>query len=198
MTLQEKLKQCRLEKGLSQEQAAERLGVSRQAVAKWENGMSRPSSDNLIRLAALYGTSLDRLAEIKQNGNPILRANLTRIAIIAQAAALNVAIQPIYEGITGGVYIFALVIKYLPLFAASVWMSANIFYEKDPVRRARNARIELLYCLVMLCAALFGYYSGHLFVAACMLIAICLFYILYINPRYMGRQLTAPLKRKKK
>lgn len=47
--------------GLSQEALAEKLGVSRQAVSKWERSESSPDTDNLIALAKLYGVSLDEL-----------------------------------------------------------------------------------------------------------------------------------------
>ena len=47
--------------GLSQEALAAQLGVSRQAVRKWERSESSPDTDNLIALAALYGVSLDEL-----------------------------------------------------------------------------------------------------------------------------------------
>ncbi len=47
--------------GLSQEELAERLGVSRQAVSKWERAEAAPDTDNLIALAALYGVLIDEL-----------------------------------------------------------------------------------------------------------------------------------------
>ena len=47
--------------GVSQEALAAQLGVSRQAVSKWERSESSPDTDNLIALAALYGVSLDEL-----------------------------------------------------------------------------------------------------------------------------------------
>ena len=47
--------------GLSQEALAAQLGVSRQAISKWERSESSPDTDNLIALAALYGVSLDEL-----------------------------------------------------------------------------------------------------------------------------------------
>ena len=61
MTLGERLKMYRTQKGLSQEKIAEMLDVSRQAVTKWEAGQTTPSSDNLIALANLYDVSLDEL-----------------------------------------------------------------------------------------------------------------------------------------
>lgn len=49
------LKEHRLHCGMTQELVAEKLDVSRQAVSKWENGTSEPSTANLIALAQLYG-----------------------------------------------------------------------------------------------------------------------------------------------
>lgn len=45
----------------SQEELAERIGVSRQAISKWERGESSPDTDNLIALAKLYGITIDEL-----------------------------------------------------------------------------------------------------------------------------------------
>lgn len=56
-----RLVNLRKEKGFSQEQLAERIGVSRQAVSKWERSEASPDTDNLIMLARLYEVSLDEL-----------------------------------------------------------------------------------------------------------------------------------------
>ena len=58
---QERLKQLRREQGLSQEELAGIIGVSRQAVQKWESGVSSPDTGNLIALADHFGVSLDYL-----------------------------------------------------------------------------------------------------------------------------------------
>ena len=57
----DRLVALRREQGWSQEELALRLGVSRQAVSKWERAESSPDTDNLIALARLYGISLDEL-----------------------------------------------------------------------------------------------------------------------------------------
>lgn len=57
----ENIARFRTEKGLSQEKVAEYTGVSRQAVTKWEGNLSKPNSANLIRLAELFGISVDDL-----------------------------------------------------------------------------------------------------------------------------------------
>ena len=54
--------------GYSQEELAEKLGVSRQAVSKWERAEASPDTDNLIALAALYGVLIDEL--INGEGEP--------------------------------------------------------------------------------------------------------------------------------
>ena len=56
-----RLVQQRKENGLSQEALAAKLGISRQAISKWERAEASPDTDNLIALAELYGMSLDAL-----------------------------------------------------------------------------------------------------------------------------------------
>ena len=56
-----RLVQLRKNHNLSQEELAARIGVSRQAVSKWERAEASPDTDNLILLARLYGISLDEL-----------------------------------------------------------------------------------------------------------------------------------------
>lgn len=62
-SLGEKLRENRVRCKMSQEFVAEAVGVSRQAVSKWENGVSDPSTSNLIALAKLYGLSAEELLE---------------------------------------------------------------------------------------------------------------------------------------
>ncbi|MBR2330221.1 MAG: helix-turn-helix transcriptional regulator [Clostridia bacterium] len=61
--LGKKLYEYRKKAGFSQEELAEKLDVSRQAVSKWECGESLPDTDNLISISKLYGVSLDELVE---------------------------------------------------------------------------------------------------------------------------------------
>ena len=56
-----RLRRFRKERGMSQEDVAERLGVSRQAVAKWERGESLPDIESCVALADLYETTVDLL-----------------------------------------------------------------------------------------------------------------------------------------
>ena len=63
MIFAKKLKQLRQQTGWSQEQLADRLNVTRQAVAKWERGAGFPDIDNMQALAKLFNTSVDELLD---------------------------------------------------------------------------------------------------------------------------------------
>ncbi|HEX2946827.1 MAG TPA: DUF5680 domain-containing protein [Clostridia bacterium] len=69
MKFQDKLQMFRREKGMSQESLAEVIGVSRQAVAKWEVGQSYPEIDKLICLSDTFRVSLDRLVKDNDDEN---------------------------------------------------------------------------------------------------------------------------------
>lgn len=61
MTLCEKLYELRKKNSLTQEEFGERMGVSRQAVSKWETGTAMPDTDKLIQIAKFYNITLDSL-----------------------------------------------------------------------------------------------------------------------------------------
>lgn len=61
MALSEKLYELRKKRALSQEQLAEQLGVSRQAISKWESGKAVPETDTLISISKYFDVSLDYL-----------------------------------------------------------------------------------------------------------------------------------------
>lgn len=61
MDFGDKLKQYRLKEGLSQEQLAEKIGVSRQAITKWETKRGLPDVENMIILAEIFKLTLDEL-----------------------------------------------------------------------------------------------------------------------------------------
>ena len=61
MCIRDRLKAHRTRCKMTQEFVAEAIGVSRQAVSKWESGASDPSTSNLLALAKLYGVSAEEL-----------------------------------------------------------------------------------------------------------------------------------------
>ena len=61
MKIEDKLLKLRKEKGLSQEEVADRLNVSRQTISKWETGQSTPDFDKILPICELYEISSDEL-----------------------------------------------------------------------------------------------------------------------------------------
>jgi transcriptional regulator with XRE-family HTH domain len=61
MLFYEKLKQCREQLCLSQEDVAKRLHITRQAVSKWERGINEPDIETIVRLSDIYGVTIDTL-----------------------------------------------------------------------------------------------------------------------------------------
>ena len=77
MTLGEKIKEARKQCGLSQEQLAEKMSVSRSAIAKWENGLGLPNDESLKLLADYFGITIDELIPNKSNEEIIVSKNKT-------------------------------------------------------------------------------------------------------------------------
>ena len=200
MKLHEKIVKLRRAAGMSQEEMAGRLNVSRQAVSRWELGTARPDAENTLQLSSLFRVTADYLLNddyesdsdtpIVKESNRILQANLILIAIISQVSFLNAAMRPFESIDNPAVNLTEMIIKIVPLLASSIWMASNHRYEKDLVQRRKNTRIELFYCLIQAAIAVTGYLTHWYFAATAGLIAVTLTYIFLINPRYMSRQLT--------
>ena len=152
MTFAEKLVQLRKKEGYTQEELADRLEVSRQAISRWELGTAVPDSSNLLRISKLFQVSADYLLnddyksdedipKVKEQ-NKILQLNLSKIAIIAQAASLNVAMQPFQDIQAPYMQTVEFLIKIVPLLASSVWMAFNLRYEKDKTQYRKNVKIK--------------------------------------------------------
>ena len=98
MKLSENLKNIRKENNLSQEQLAEKLGVSRQAVSKWESGQSYPEMDKVLLICKLFNYNMDELMnenikeveENKQSKNNINILNpLKRKTLLYEISKMN-------------------------------------------------------------------------------------------------------------
>ncbi|MBQ3257057.1 MAG: helix-turn-helix domain-containing protein [Oscillospiraceae bacterium] len=69
MSLGKHIKNQRTRAGLSQEIVSKLVGGSHQSVTKWESGQSAPSTENLFRLAEIFGTTVDMLLDIPDEKN---------------------------------------------------------------------------------------------------------------------------------
>lgn len=149
MTLGEKIKEQRKKLGYTQEALAERMDVSRQAVAKWEKNLSAPTAEKLIALTNLFGTSLDDMTSLKVK--TARRNNNYRLAaIILQLGALASCGNIAYSEIDGVVIEdkTVLLVKVLALLVTSAWMAVNVFLEDNVQQRQKNTMIELGYCTI--------------------------------------------------
>ena len=105
MKFNEKLVMLRKQHNLSQEQVAEKLGVARQTISKWELGETTPEMDKLIMISELYNITLDELMKEENEGKVINDPNNTNSQKLA-----GMTIK-ILKGI--GIFIIIVIILYL-------------------------------------------------------------------------------------
>lgn len=116
MSLGEKISDLRKKNGISQEKLAELLGISRQAVTKWESGKGNPDTENLIRLSEIFGVSLDELCG-KEAEKP-KKINYAMGHILCLLSVLILAAYCVIGGITGnfdGEILILLIILAIPM-----------------------------------------------------------------------------------
>ena len=70
MTIGSRIQALRKERGMSQEELANKLSVSRQTVSQWETGQTAPSIDNIYTLKDIFGVSFDALMSEHQTESP--------------------------------------------------------------------------------------------------------------------------------
>lgn len=131
MTLGTRISTLRVAKKYSQEYLAEKLGVSRQAVSKWENDINSPDTKNLVLLAELFGVSVEYL--VTGNASPNIKAeeNSNKYAIFKKLAFIFflIALMSHCIGLFSGIFTKPL----LPIFpylwyGTSAWaVVLNIF-----------------------------------------------------------------------
>lgn len=121
MEIEKKLKNARIEAGLTQEKAAEKIDVSRQTISNWENEKSYPDIISVIALSDLYSVSLDELlkgdqkmAEHLEESTNVVKSNkkltgaiLLNIILMILLIALNMLLP---EGTYYLVIVFCVVI----------------------------------------------------------------------------------------
>lgn len=90
MTIGDNLRALRADSGMTQEQVAEQLGVTRQTLSSYESGRTRPDIDMLVRLCQVYDTDLDGIvygqARVLKD---LRRVRRTAIALLALLVGLT-------------------------------------------------------------------------------------------------------------
>ena len=151
MELYEKLRAARAQAGLTQEQAAEALLVSRQTVSNWETGKTYPDIVSVVKMSDLYGVSLDALLKEKEEVSDYVRylgescdrvksGRRLRFCILAAVYFLVWAAAPVtFWGFTGATDAmgFSLLFFYL-LFPLAHISSFSISCSRSPTSRSRQ------------------------------------------------------------
>ena len=110
MALNENIKSRRIQLKMSQEYVADQLGISRQAVAKWESGQSRPTSSNLAELAALFEMDVSELvdpqkwAEDKKKTETLKKASQRNAKMHVGRVFSYLTINAGWDGYSSGLY----------------------------------------------------------------------------------------------
>lgn len=140
------LQKARADAGLTQEQVAEALEISRQTLSNWENGKTYPDIRNAVKLSELYGISMDQLLKeekpmsdyldyLEESTDVVKSKNrLSKIIlIVAYLAIWGVCVLVFHFGISGSdamAFAMLFIMGLLPLtaFAESVIIGANHFW----------------------------------------------------------------------
>lgn len=104
MTIGQRIRARRRAKRFSQEYLAEQVGVSRQAVSKWEADQTAPDMKNMVALAALLEVSLDWLANGEQSQPPLVPARLPKALQKLAWGLCGLALLLYLGGLLGGVF----------------------------------------------------------------------------------------------
>ncbi|MBR3610091.1 MAG: helix-turn-helix domain-containing protein [Oscillospiraceae bacterium] len=163
MTFGEKLFDLRKSQKFSQEELAEKLGVTRQAVSRWENGETMPDSPNLLEICNLFGVSADYL----------LRDDITLPKIEAEKTEpktekKNKIFLFYIFGIFGmAVLLYAIALSDLDIFywlAGTVFLAAGIFtsvlYLKGKIPEKTKSPLYLIASVLFFVSAAIGISSG--------------------------------------
>lgn len=143
MELSEKIQKLRKEQGMTQEQFAERLFVSRTAVSKWETGRGMPNMESLQMIARVCGITLDELLraeEVITIAEQENQENLNRLVGyvdgVVNVLALAGVLLPLYKVEVGNMF-YA-----VPLYQYQGWLA--IIYWLFPVAMALCGIVQIL------------------------------------------------------
>lgn len=131
MTLGEKIQTLRKSRGLSQEQFAEQIGVTRQALSKWENGTVIPDTSNVVQMAALFGVTTDYLL-LEQYGDQenVASAISQNDAIVEQQAKLRKTVTGCFVALMGALWMLMI---WLPWLTGQVSVPYKEWFANFPV-----------------------------------------------------------------
>ena len=163
MTVGERIQQLRKAAGLSQEQLAEQLDVSRQSVSKWELNDAAPEIPKIIALSELFGVSTDELLKGAKN-IPAAAGEKESIAAIARLNAAEKRIRAGLIAVIAGLILLGLDFMLLPVMQMLDNELHSSFYT-DAMQYA--LRVPMVFVTLVACAAIAAggifMYQGHIY-----------------------------------
>lgn len=164
--LADRLVELRKEHKLSQEALAEKLGLSRQSISKWERAEASPDTDNLIALAEVYGITLDQLlgneettdttteasTETVEEKNELSENQLKGKKRILKAPLLFLGAVALYVGggIILGVFWWLIMWTLFPLVFAYAFKGLSMYYENKKGLSILFSTLSLILLTVVL------------------------------------------------
>lgn len=158
--------------GLSQEALAEKLGISRQAISKWERAEASPDTDNLMALAQLYGMTLDALLNTENDAYVLDGADAEQSEEEAPKKLPKTPLQKKADSMLKFPFPLVVVIVYLIFgFAGDIWhpswlvfLLIPIYYHLAGALEIRNKKARLLAMpvpeVILLVYLLLGFLGG--------------------------------------
>lgn len=187
MEFSEKLTALRRREGLSQEQLADRLGVTRQSVSKWESGAVMPELVKLIALSEMFGVSVDflvkdRLEEPETLAEPAADGAWEQMTS-QQAARLEQKVDDLTRSINGSIYRYdsKLCVFGLPLVSVRIGFMRNHRMSREDVARGVIAIGNAAIGVVSL-----GIVSIGLFSFGCLALGLLALGIVAMGPLALG------------
>ena len=144
MTLGEKIKEARKQCGLSQEQLAEKMSVSRSAIAKWETDKGIPDISNLIAISDEFGISLDELIKdqsaVKKKIIADSAAKKWHILVIVYLLAIMAYV--LYFAICHNIFMvgFLIATLFMLFFELRIFIKEKIYRQSQKIRKQPKRR----------------------------------------------------------
>ena len=165
MQISQTLKAKRKEQSLTQAQVAEKIFVSQKSVSNWETGKTYPDIDSLIRLAHLYGLSLDNLLlegsdiveNIKEKAELKSLEKISKVATLTSACVLAILVSQKWLG-----ELPLIVLLLLALIAT--FNMITIFYFQTKINQLKDKSFTFKDGLILLATAIVSIVLYMLFV----------------------------------
>lgn len=161
MTMGDKILNLRKARGWNQEELAERIGVTRQAVSRWESGAAKPDADKIIAVCDLFGVSADYLLRDQYSGESSSNQPEQRPTNVLAAKAQAMTMNQWYAGgaaLIGGLVLFVLKLVY-------IFQNTNYYYQNinGGVYTGYQGFLRSEELLLVWCLALTAFFGGLIY-----------------------------------